>query len=231
MRVITVDNGNTNPHVGIFQNDILEKIIPLKDYSALPDDFIIISDVGAPTNLKASFDLKSRWAKNKFFDMPVHYTETLGDDRLIVAYGIYMQKKSKEKILVIDAGTFMTMDLIDDTGFVGGYIFPGINIFLASYRRGAHLPTLTMKENIELKDFPHTTEEAIFSAAEIYLNSVLETVIKKTSPDKIVITGGSSEFIKNKILKLNLSKAQFETNPHLIHSSLFWIYRHHLRSK
>ena len=27
MRIITVDNGNTNPHVGIFQNEKLESVI------------------------------------------------------------------------------------------------------------------------------------------------------------------------------------------------------------
>ena len=59
MRIITVDNGNTNPHVGIFQEQKLVSVVPLKDFSLLPDDFILVSDVGAPLPFAPSFDLKS----------------------------------------------------------------------------------------------------------------------------------------------------------------------------
>ncbi|MFA6238390.1 MAG: type III pantothenate kinase [Bacteriovorax sp.] len=230
MRIITVDNGNTNPHVGIYQDEQLVSIIPLKDYSPLPDDFILISNVGGPLAFKPSFDLKTKWHNKKFFEMPVNYSETLGEDRLIVAYALFKQLKSSEKILAIDAGTFITMDLIDHSGFSGGFIFPGIQTFLSSYKKGTNLPELDLKQNFELIELPHSTEEAILGAVEIYLHSILKGIIEKTSPGRIVITGGSLEFIKNKILKIN-SKVQLETNPHLLHSSLFWIYRHHLRLK
>lgn len=235
MRIITVDNGNTNPHVGIFQDGVLVGLMPLKDYSPLPEDFILASDVGKPLGFRPSFDLKKK-RENKefglqFFDMPVHYAETLGDDRLIVAYSLFKQLRPAESILIIDAGTLMTMDLVDRSGFAGGYIFPGVQTFLSSYQKGFLLPLMEMKNNIEFKTLPHTTDEAILGAAEIYLDSVLESIIKKTSPSKIVITGGSLELIKNKILKLNLSKVPLETYPHLIHSSLFLIYQNHLRPK
>lgn len=230
MRVITVDNGNSNPHVGIFQNDLLQNVIPLKDYSPLTDDFILISDVGVPLNFKPSFDLKSKHQNNLFFDMPINYSQTLGDDRLIIAYSIFKQMTSPEKTLVIDAGTFITMDLISKDGFAGGFIFPGLTAFLSSYQRGSKLPVLEMNSNYELKDIAHSTPDAILGAAEIYLDSVLAAVIKKTSPSKIIITGGSLELVKNKIEKLSLPKVQLETYPHLIHSSLYEIFRLHLRS-
>lgn len=230
MRVITVDNGNSNPHVGIFQNDQLQNVIPLKDYAPLSDDFVLISDVGAPLHFKASFDLKGQHSNNRFFDMPINYAKTLGDDRLIIAYSIFKQIKPHELTLAIDAGTFITMDLISNAGFVGGFIFPGLTAFLSSYQRGSKLPVLEMNSNYELKDIAHSTPDAILGAAEIYLDSVLEAVIKKTSPSKIVITGGSLELVKNKIEKLNLPKVQLETYPHLIHSSLYEIFRLHLRS-
>ncbi|MDD4974296.1 MAG: type III pantothenate kinase [Bacteriovorax sp.] len=239
MRIITVDNGNTNPHVGIFQDEKLVSIIPLKDFTIQKDDFILISDVGAPLSFKPSFDLKTKRHssnnQNLFFDMPVHYAETLGDDRLISAYFLFKQIKATETILLIDAGTFMTMDLVSEKGFLGGYIFPGINTFLSSYKLGANLsvlePKKEPKKDFKITDLPHSTEEAILGAADCYLDSILESVIKKTSPSKIIITGGSLELINNKILKLNLSKVQIETSRHLLHSSLFLIYQNHFRSK
>lgn len=235
MRIITVDNGNTNPHVGIFQDETLVKIIPLKDYTYSSDDFIIASDVGKSLPFKPSLDLKALRIKAAsgfiFFNMPVHYAETLGDDRLVSAFALFQQLKPTEKILVVDAGTFITMDLIDKSGFLGGTIFPGVQTFLSSYQKGNHLPLLKIEPEKESTNLPRSTEEAIRSAADIYLESVLESVIKKTSPSKIVITGGSSELVEAKILKLNLPKVQLEMNRHLIHSSLFLIYQYHLRSK
>ncbi|MGZ3786965.1 MAG: type III pantothenate kinase [Bacteriovorax sp.] len=233
MRLITVDNGNTNPHVGIYQDDLLLSVIPLKDYSPLKEDFIIVSDVGAPLSFGPSFDLKTkRHTKENpnFFDMPVHYSETLGDDRLILGYFLFKNvKKADEKILAIDAGTFITMDIITPEGFQGGYIFPGLNTFLAAYAKGSRLPVLPERK-VAINELPHSTEEAILGAADYYLDAILEKVIKKTSPSKIVITGGSLDVIKNKIDKLNL-KVQLETGPHLIHSALYLIYQNHLRLK
>ena len=48
MRIITVDNGNTNPHVGIFEDQKLQSVIPLSEYLPGQNDFILISDVGSP---------------------------------------------------------------------------------------------------------------------------------------------------------------------------------------
>lgn len=233
MRLITVDNGNTNPHVAIFQGETLSSIIPLKDYVVAADDFIIVSDVGAPLSFKPSFDLKTkRHTKENpsFFDMPVCYSETLGDDRLILSYLIFKKiKKTDEKILVIDAGTFITIDLVDTNGFLGGYIFPGIKTFLTSYAKGAKLPIVLVPEKeLSKDDLPHSTEEAILGAADIYLDAILESIIKKLGPSKIIITGGNLELIKYKIAKLNLT-IQSETDPHLIHESLALIYRTHLQ--
>jgi type III pantothenate kinase len=230
MRIITVDNGNSNPHVGIFQNEKLVEVVPLKNFISLPDDFILISNVGKEIHIKPSIDLNSKKKNKLFFDMAVNYTETLGDDRLFSAYYIFKQLKPNEKTLSIDCGTFMTVDLIDHSGFAGGYIFPGINSFLAIYQKGSNLPTLNLANDFELKEIPHSTDEAILGAVELYLEAVLEKIIKKTSPSKIVITGGSLEFIKNKLLKLNLPKVEIETCPHLLHSSLLSIYQTHLRS-
>ena len=234
MRIITVDNGNTNPHVGIFQEQKLVSVVPLKDFSLLPDDFILVSDVGAPLPFAPSFDLKSIRSNNvehNFFDMPVLYSKSLGADRLIGSYYIFHHLKPLERVLLIDAGTFITMDLINENGFSGGFIFPGINTFLDSFQKGAQLGRFDLRPDFHLEGLPHSTEEAILGAADNYLDSILESIIKKTSPSKIVLTGGSLEVIKNKILKLNSLKVQLDLIPHLLHSSLFLIHQHHLRPK
>jgi type III pantothenate kinase len=225
MRVITVDNGNTNPHVGIFENGKLSAIIPLRNYISSPGDFIIASDVGAPLLLKLSYNLKAkRHTKNHpfFFEMPVNYAETLGDDRLITAHYVYKTLKNNEdRFLVIDAGTFITADVVTKKGFEGGFIFPGEKTFLSSYGKGAHLPILEKGEASE-SELPHTTEDAIWGAKDLYLCSILKGIVARTRPSKIFITGGAGELIEKTLREFNL-KVQLERDPHLIHSALFLI--------
>lgn len=229
MRLITIDNGNTFPTVGIHTSSKLEEVIALASYQAEKNDYVLISNVGKPLSIKASFDLKSKRSKNAFFDMPVDYSESLGDDRLISSYHIFKKIFGSEKILIIDAGTFITCDLISSKGFLGGHIFPGINRFLESYGNSAQLPTLKKED---LKNFalgtnhtlPHNTQEAILAAAIIYLQSSLEKIIKTHSPDRIVLTGGSALEIKN-LISL---KVPFELDHHLIHLALSTLYHLHL---
>lgn len=228
MRLITIDNGNTHPNVGIFNDGILQSVVPLDQYTPTAEDFVLVASVGYALPIKSSFDLKSKRTKTHFFDMKVHYSETLGDDRLIASYGLFKKIKKNEKILLIDAGTFITTDLITDEGFQGGYIFPGITRFLKTYTESAQLPSLSkdslFKGNAEI---PHTTEEAILKATELYLKVCMEEVINKTSPDKIIFTGGNANEIKN-LISL---KVRSETDRHLIHSALSLIHDLHLRQE
>lgn len=225
MRLVTIDNGNTNPNVAFHDNGVIKSIVPLDQYTSEKNDFILISSVGNALSIKPSFDLKTKRSKTHFFDMKVNYSETLGDDRLIAGYGIYKKLKENESVLLVDAGTFITCDLITNDGFQGGYIFPGINRFLKTYSDSAQLPHLSREDLFKGNDdLPHTTEEAILKATEMYLKTCVSEVIKKASPKKVVFSGGSSEDIKNLI---NL-EVRSELDRHLIHSALSSIYQNHL---
>lgn len=225
MRLVTIDNGNSNPHVGLFDGETLKEVIPLKDYKQDINDFILISSVGKPLDIKPGFDLKSKRSKTHFFDMKVHYAETLGDDRLIAGLYLYKNINANEKILLIDAGTFITCDTITAEGFMGGYILPGINRFLKAYSDSAQLPLLPKSGLHSLNDdLPQTTEEAITKALKIYLKMTIEEIIKKNAPDKIVFTGGTSA----DILSLLSLKVRSETAHHLIHSGMALIHQKYL---
>jgi type III pantothenate kinase len=226
MRIITVDNGNTNPHAGIFLDDKLESVVPLEKFKPLTDDFILISSVGKKLEFSASYDLATLRLEKSFLNMPVNYTKTLGDDRLYESFFLFQKIEKAERVLLIDAGTFLTADLINTEGFMGGYIFPGSKTFLKSYTLGAQLPLV---QNLKLvSHLPHSTEEAISMAHDIYLDSILENLIKKIAPSRIVLTGGDGQILEEKYKKLNLA-FQLEYVPHLLHKSLHSIYLHHLK--
>ncbi len=225
MRLVTIDNGNTHPHVGLYEFGVLKAVIPLEKYVPEKGDFVLIASVGKPLSIKPSFDLKTKRSMTHFFDMKVHYTQSLGDDRLIAGYGVFKKLKPNEKVLVIDAGTFITCDLIAGDGFQGGYIFPGISRFLKIYNDSAQLPLLHKDQLFnEKNDLPQNTEDAILKATEIYLKSAIEEVIKKTSPDKIIFAGGNASSIKN-LISLEVRS---EMDRHLIHSALSLIHSTHL---
>ena len=226
MKIVTIDNGNTNPHVGIFENERLHEVMPLAHYSLSEADIILISNVGENLDFEAEIDFKEFRSEHTFLDMPVNYSLTLGDDRLYSAYYVFKKNNFNERALLIDAGTFMTIDLISKNGFEGGYIFPGLRVFLESYDNGSNLPTLPIKHVTE-KHLPHTTDEAIYFASATYVKGILKDIIAKTSPDKIILTGGSLSIIEQYFIEIN-SKVPLEIDPHLIHYALNSIFLHYL---
>lgn len=219
MRLITIDNGNTNCTVGIFENQKLKEVVSFKDYQKQDDDFILISSVGKPLSIKSNYDLKKHRSSTHFFDMPVHYAMTLGDDRMIAAYGIYKQIKNNDLHLIIDAGTFITCDLVSKDGFLGGYIFPGIERFLATYANSENLVQYSigdLKKESHKIQLPQTTEEAILEATKIYITESIAKIIRAASPNKVTLTGGNAIEVKELI---NL-EVPFELSHHLVHLAL-----------
>ena len=226
MRLITIDNGNTNPHVGVFVDSKLESVIPLKDFTPRSDDIIIASSVGEKISFPVQFSISQIKSQ---LPMKINYSETLGEDRLVCGFGVYKSLTSqRDRVLIIDAGTFLTADLITQKGFEGGFIFPGVKTYLGSYQKGTLLPTLDFPSELLNIDLAHNTSDAILGAAEIYLESIIERVIKKASPSRIILTGGSLSIVQKILLKLNLGYP-IELSPHLIHLSLQLIHQEHLR--
>jgi len=224
MKLATLDLGNTNPNVGIFENGKLLKVISLDNYHPSEDEVKIVCKV-KNQSLNFNYINLNSFKKNKmFFDMPFHYSETLGIDRLVAGYFTF--KQSQLKTAVIDAGTFITMDIVDANGFQGGYIYPGIKTFLQSYHRGENLKALEFKF-CDVTSLPHSTEEAILFASQNYLKSIIEDFIKKTSPSRIFLTGGSMEIIEKLINELNL-KIEIQKDYSLLHHSMQLIHDLHL---
>lgn len=229
MNIITIDNGNTNTSVGIFKDGTLTQVIPFKNYIKNPNDFILISSVGAPLDLKPSVDLKKFRSPTSFFDMPVSYSQTLGEDRLVASYYIYKKLNPKEKVLLIDSGTFMTCDLISHNGFEGGYILPGLDKFLSLYSQGKQLLTFTKTDIVDFNlngNLPQNTKDAILEATKLTLKSALLNIISAASPDRIILTGGNA----NEIKKLISLEAHVELDHHLVHLALELIHQVHLQT-
>lgn len=141
------------------------------------------------------------------------YSETLGEDRLIASYGVFSKNLAK-KILIIDSGSFTTIDLVTSEGFMGGYILPGKTLLEEAYNRGANLH----KGEIENYSFllPQTTNDAINHGAFLSFTAPLFHIIDTLKPDKILLTGFNAELVK----KALESNQKFDANRLLLSPNL-----------
>lgn len=221
---LTFDIGNTNPHVGWFIDGTLKQVTPLDQVTEQSVDAVGARKVKAVTSKVGSdFDFSwlspievTKWRTLKdFLGMPIKYAGTLGADRLVQIYFLH-QKQPKNQTL-IDAGTFTTVDLLNENGHCGGIIIPGIETYLDVFKlRGAKLPRLSA-DQIEF-DKPTNinalnTFEAIAEGYKLLMSSIAQTT-QTTDMQDVILTGGQAKW-----LKPLFPRAAVE--PHLIHHSLF----------
>lgn len=238
--LVTIDFGNSNPHAGIFQKNQNEwKLIKVSPWSELniflsqlqitPDNSSMVLAEVKPReeelaiHQRAGFlitRVKEYWRGNMFAGMPVKYAKTLGEDRLITAW--YCFKKLKQNILIIDAGTFLTMDVVTThTGFEGGYIIPGIQNYISTFTQGEQLKSVDIDKDIS-HILPQGTSEAMrdgyFAFAALAQRMILEHKI-----ERVLLTGGQCSIWKQIFDKLEVGVVVQE-EPSLIHLALhYWM--------
>ncbi|MEI6050189.1 MAG: type III pantothenate kinase [Bacteroidota bacterium] len=127
--------------------------------------------------------------------------ETLGTDRIAAVAGAFNLFPGAE-ILIIDAGTAITFDFLSVNLYKGGNISPGITMrFKALNKFTEKLPLVSPTDNYTFPGL--NTVDAIAAGVitgVIYeINEYIRTFEKKHTEFKIVLTGGDSEYLKNKI--------------------------------
>jgi len=125
---------------------------------------------------------------------------TLGKDRLagVVAAAVLYPNKN---VLVIDAGSCITMDYIDKNKvYFGGRISPGIEMRYNSLKKFTkNLPKLTINTSFNL--IGNDTNSSIVSGVQSGILAEVETIItdlrKENESLFVVVTGGDTIFFEN----------------------------------
>jgi type III pantothenate kinase len=146
---------------------------------------------------------------------------SLGIDRMVLASGAVLNFP-KQNRLVIDAGTCITYDFIDENdNYLGGAISPGIRLRYESlHHYTAKLPLLTLdlfKENfnaIDQHDFiGNSTLNAIHSGVLNGVQNEIEGFIaqyQRVYPKFIIIlTGGDTEFLAKRLKNTIFANSNF----------------------
>lgn len=237
--LITLDLGNTNPHVGLFQKTQgqweLIKVVPLNELQiylgqlgmSAHNSSVVVCEVKAQEDEIQKLQeqgflvtrVKDYWRGAKFAGMPVHYAKTLGEDRLIEAF--YCYKKEKIPTLIIDAGTFVTMDVVTEAGFMGGYIIPGTRAYFSAYEKGEQLKDVELTLSFSHK-LPVDTGSAITESYTAFA-ALAKKIVREQQIKKIIITGGLTSIWEG-FFQDEKQEQLVEGDKHLTHWALhFWM--------
>jgi type III pantothenate kinase len=194
-------------HYEIFSNEkLVDKVIEIKEKFKCTN--AIISSV---SNLKKNQISKIKSEINLFilnsntkipFKNKYSSPKTLGVDRIaLAASAVY--NYPKKNILVIDAGTCITYDFIDEkSNYFGGAIAPGISMRYKSLNYFTeNLPLLSPKyvSNLIGNDTNSSIHIGVVTGVINEIDSFIDEYRKKNKDLTIVLTGGDSNFLNNRL--------------------------------
>ncbi|WP_273274125.1 type III pantothenate kinase [Maribacter polysiphoniae] len=128
--------------------------------------------------------------------------DTLGVDRIALATAAFYHMPHKN-VLVIDAGSCITYDILNHKGeYLGGAISPGLGMrYKALNQQTSKLPLLTPKAPRDLVG--NTTESSIHSGVVNGICAELDGVIDqyklKFEDLTVILTGGDAQFLSKRL--------------------------------
>lgn len=217
---LIIDIGNTRTKVALFKDGVLVKSFPIDsfemiDLNELKADYPDIKKAIVSSVKFNSSDMVRMLKKELDFVIELDHTtyipienlyetpETLGKDRIAAAVGANALYPN-ENVLVIDTGTAITYDFVNDNNqYHGGFITPGLNMrYKALHHFTDKLPLLKPGE----PDIIHgkNTNDAIQGGIQYGLEGELDRIIQHFSTPvsklKIILSGGDTKYFE-KLLK------------------------------
>ncbi len=251
--LILVDVGNTTMKIGIV-HDGLREVYSLQTNSGQTSDTLGLSLVEllrhagceketfsacVVCSVVPAMDPLFRAAIARFVgcpiffaprDLPVplenryHRAEQVGADRLVAAYAAPVLHPETPALVVVDFGTAVTFDCVQDNSYLGGLIFPGpMTALNALAGATAKLPGV----NLDCEDLEPTpgrdTSTSIRHGILFGFASLVDGLVAKLSaqlkgPVKVVGTGGFAQSIAR------IAPSLHEVTPDLLLQGLKILY-------
>ena len=227
--LLAIDIGNTRIKAAVFeQNTRLETFtFPIEEIQKKVD-FIVkanqkITDlvVSSVRNTENSvFSTIGSHIKIYFINNESHFPfenryetpDSLGIDRMVLAAGAVL-RFPKQNRLVIDAGTCVTYDFIDEeNNYLGGAISPGIRLRYESlHNYTAKLPLLSV--SIPDKTIGSSTQGSIHSGVVNGLTNEIDGFIEfyreRFANIIIILSGGDAEFLAKRLKNTIFANSNF----------------------
>jgi len=142
--------------------------------------FISVNEM-ATRKLQKSYDLIDL---SKYIDFKTKYVG-LGVDRAFASISI-------RDGVIVDAGSAITVDLMQDSKHLGGFILAGVSSYRESYKKISDKLDFDFNKDIDLDKIPLSTQDAITYASIKSIKLIIEDFAKNK---KIYFTGGDGEFL------------------------------------
>ena len=218
MRVYTVDQGNTNSSILSWNNWSYQQVEKIEHL----DHPILISNVTRRVHTNEGLEIRKIPNLFNFIPFEVNYS-SLGTDRLMVALAAFNESKENDNILIIDAGSFTTIDLLSEKIFRGGMIIPGDGSLMNIYKSGSNLFDKPFTKNNE---YPfNSTEMSMRESVPFFTSCNIPKSYSDEKINKIFITGGNAYF-HHELIKRVIKSEQFKRSiditidPILVHRGL-----------
>lgn len=220
--LFAIDIGNTNIDLGLFDQNqlVVQKTISRyavnKTYHEKSVNSFIVKNTKRKTIKRALISSVVRDLGTKFIryctsnnisaqqvdtnwdlGLAISYNppEHVGIDRLLSATAAFDMAPSKHSVIIADAGTAITVDIVDSFGtFLGGSITPGLNLMNQALKSGTSLLTNVELEKAPLLPATNTPEGIrsgiLYGAASAIEGIGLRLAETVSTPSWFVITGG-----------------------------------------
>ena len=218
---LIIDTGNTFHKIaviGMNNNILAERVVPELTEEVVcqicsayaPSKAIISSTRGDAQRSRGLLEGKVQYVLCLDSKMPLpialdYNRATIGTDRIAAAVGAVEMYGADKSILVVDAGTAITLDFIDCGVFRGGNISPGVDMRLeALNEKTATLPLCSPKAlDAVAPQLGHSTDEAIvFGVMEGVFYEVkgyIDAFVEKNADLLTIFIGGDAEYFENRI--------------------------------
>lgn len=216
MSNVAVDIGNSRIKSALFEGlekkssfscDRPEDLI--NHYGASNHQWIFGSVQGNNANVRSIFNGEQALYLSHTTPLPISLNydtpETLGVDRIAAAVGAAIHHPD-QNVLVIDCGTCITYDFIDNTGvYQGGAIAPGLKMrtkAMSQFTR--QLPDISEEmSQIMLKNLGKSTRECLLagslSAIVHEMNGFIDHFLKEYGDLVVMMTGGDTNYFESKL--------------------------------
>jgi len=138
--------------------------------------------------------------------------QTLGIDRLVLATGATLKFPLQNR-LVIDAGTCVTFDFIDEKdNYLGGAIAPGLRLrYEALHNYTAKLPLLSIENPKDLigKSTSESIHSGVVNGLVYEIDGFIDEYKALYSNFIIILTGGDSEFLAKRLKNTIFANSNF----------------------
>ena len=179
--MLLCDIGNTSYHFLDDSRDYRESVTTFNPSSITQKVYYI----SVNSSVGKILDTLDNWINLKPHVDMSNYYETMGVDRIFACEAI-------ENGVIVDAGSAITVDVVRDGKFQGGFIYPGIKAMSKTYKNISPALDYSFNFNFDFNVLPKNSQDAISYG---YLKTLHKEVISHKLP--IILTGGDAQKFTN----------------------------------